>query len=57
LIISSDFKIIFLNESYYLIKIIDMSAIRLVQAAHFIDDQDKLITSGIDGVFIFDVKY
>ncbi|CDW84829.1 UNKNOWN [Stylonychia lemnae] len=35
----------------------DMSSIRLVNFAQFYDAESKLITAGIDGVFIFDVHY
>jgi len=35
----------------------DMSSIRLVNFAQFYDKESKLITAGIDGVFIFDVDY
>jgi hypothetical protein len=34
-----------------------MSTIRLVNFAEFHDSKDKLITAGIDGVFIFDFYY
>jgi hypothetical protein len=48
---------LFLNEVYYVIKQMDMSSIRLVNHALFYDEEDKLITAGIDGVFIFDFLY
>lgn len=36
---------------------LDMSVIRLVNHAHFHDEQDLLITGGINGVFIFNFNY
>lgn len=57
LIVTNDFKMIFLNEALYVIKIMDMSSIRLVSFAMFYDEKNKLITAGIDGVFMFDFCY
>ena len=34
-----------------------MSMIRLVNFVDFFDKENKLITGGIDGIFLFDVKY
>ena len=48
---------LFMNENYIVIKQIDMSCIRLVNFAHFYDSESKLVTGGIDGVFIFDFDY
>jgi hypothetical protein len=36
---------------------LDMSSIRLIKFAQFVDNQDKLICSGIEGTFIFDFNY
>lgn len=55
--ISTDFKMLFLNEQYHLVKELDMSAIRLVSFAEFHDAESKLVTAGIDGVFLFDFVY
>lgn len=57
LVVTSDFKMVFLNEALYVIRILDMNSIRLVSYAAFIDDHSKLITAGIDGVFMFDFCY
>ena len=38
LIVTTDFKMVFLNEALYVIKILDMSSIRLVSYAAFYDD-------------------
>jgi len=58
LIVTSDFKFIFLNELNIVVKPhIDMSAIRLVNHVQFYDEKDLLITGGIDGVFIFNFDY
>lgn len=59
---STEFKLIFINEKCVHIKTIDVSAIRLVKFAYFDDhhendEDDKLICAGIDGVFIFDFIY
>ncbi len=35
----------------------DLSSIRLVNFAEFMDQESKLITAGIDGIFIFDFEY
>lgn len=48
---------IFINETYNIVRQIDMSSIRLVSFASFYDKESKLITAGIDGVFIFDIHY
>ena len=56
-VITADFKMHFLNELLKIVDSIDMSAIRLVNFAYFIDKEDRLVTAGIDGVFIFDFKY
>ena len=34
-----------------------MSAIRLVNFVEFYDKTSKIITGGIDGLFVFDFKY
>ena len=55
-----DFKMYFVNEIYNIISIIDDTSdirFRLVNHALFYDKQDKLLTGGIDGVFIFDFVY
>lgn len=54
---TSDFRMLFLNEVYSLVCTIDMSAIRLVSFVDFHDESSKLITAGIDGIFIFDFCY
>lgn len=56
-VITADFKMHFLNELLKVVDSIDMSAIRLVNFAYFIDKDDRLVTAGIDGVFIFDFRY
>ncbi len=48
---------LFINEMYAMVSELDMSSIRLVNYVEFYDDQSKLITAGIDGVFIFDFVY
>ena len=55
--VTTDFKMVFLNEVYHVIKQFDMSMIRLVNFVDFFDKESKLITGGIDGIFLFDVKY
>lgn len=55
--VTADCKMHFLNELLRVVDSIDMSGIRLVNFAHFIDKDDRLVTAGIEGVFIFDVKY
>ena len=55
--VTSDFRMLFLNEVYALVCTMDMSAIRLVSFVEFHDDSSKLITAGIDGIFIFDICY
>ena len=57
LIISTDFKFIFLNEIFNVIDQCDMSDIRLVSHAYFHDEQDLLITGGVNGVFLFKFQY
>ena len=58
MVITCDFKFIFLNELNIVVKPpIDMSDIRLVTHAHFHDEKDMLITGGIKGVFIFNFNY
>jgi hypothetical protein len=58
LIITSDFKFLFLNELNNLVEPpLDMSSIRLVNHAYFYDELDLLITGGINGVFIFNFNY
>ena len=47
----------FLNEKLKVVDSIDMSAIRLVNFAYFVDKEARLVTAGIDGVFIFDFNY
>jgi WD40 repeat protein len=39
------------------VKELDMSSIRLVSLAEFHDADGKLVTSGIDGTFLFDFDY
>jgi hypothetical protein len=56
-VVTADCKMHFLNELLRVVDSIDMSGIRLVNFAHFIDKDDRLVTAGIEGVFIFDVKY
>jgi hypothetical protein len=48
---------IYINEMYAVVSILDMSAIRLVNFVQFHDEESKLITAGIDGIFIFDFCY
>jgi len=48
---------VFINEMYALVQQLDMSAIRLVNFVEFYDKQSKLVTAGIDGIFIFDFQY
>lgn len=57
LVISKDFKFVFINELYNVVDITDMSEIRLVSNAYFHDDADELIVSGINGAFVFDFQY
>eukprot|EP00347_Sterkiella_histriomuscorum_P004241 403361206 len=57
LLVTADFKMIFINEVYNIVKAQEMNSIRLVNFAHFYDQKNKLITAGIDGVFIFDFSY
>jgi hypothetical protein len=65
--VSNEFKFFFVNEIYNCVKVLDMSTIRLIKFAQFVDDpltspsakvtNDKLICSGIEGTFIFDFWY
>ena len=48
---------IFINEMYAAVSFLDMSAIRLVNFVEFYDEESKMITAGIDGIFIFDFVY
>jgi hypothetical protein len=48
---------LFINEMYFLVHQMDMSSIRLVNFVEFYDEESKLITAGIDGIFIFDFVY
>jgi hypothetical protein len=48
---------LFINEMYHLVTQLDMSAIRLVNFVEFYDKEGKLVTAGIDGIFIFDFAY
>ena len=48
---------LFINEMYHLVSELDMSAIRLVSFAEFYDAESKLVTAGIDGIFLFDFAY
>lgn len=58
LIVTSDFKFIFMNELNIVVQPhIEMSIIRLVNHAHFHDEKDLLITGGNHGVFIFHFDY
>lgn len=57
LVVTADFKLHFLNEILKVVDQLDMSSIRLVNFAEFRDEEDKLITAGIDGVFIFHFNY
>jgi len=58
LLITTDFKFIFLNELNIMIKPpMDMPIIRLVNHAQFYDEQNLLVTGGINGVFIFNFDY
>ena len=57
LIMTSDFKMLFINEMYHLVAQLDMSSIRLVSYVEFYDAESKLITAGIDGIFLFDFVY
>lgn len=57
LIVTSDFKFIFLNNCHNVVKTIDMSYLRLVNEVAFYDEKDLLITAGVDGVFIFKFLY
>ena len=57
MIVTADFKMYFLNELLKVVSHVDMSAIRLVNFAYFCDEDDRLITAGIDGVFVFHFNY
>ena len=57
MVVSTEFKFIFINELNNVVATLDMSHVRLVNYAIFNDSQDQLITAGIDGVFIFDFIY
>ena len=48
---------VFINEMYYMVTVLDMSSIRLVSFVEFYDAESKMITAGIDGIFIFDFAY
>ena len=48
---------LFINEMYSLVTQLDLSSIRLVNFVEFYDSASKLITAGIDGMFIFDFDY
>ena len=59
-IVSSEFKMLFMNEKGYVVNggnPIDMSAIRLVNFVIFDDRKSYCIVGGIDGVFIFNFVY
>jgi hypothetical protein len=55
--VTSDFRLLFINEMYALVAQLDMSAIRLVSFVEFYDLESKLVTAGIDGIFLFDFAY
>lgn len=57
LVITSQFKFIFLNELCYVVTMLDMSELSTVNFVHFNDQQHQLITAGIKGVFIHNFKY
>lgn len=57
MIVTADFKMYFLNELLKVVTHVDMSSIRLVNFAYFSDKDNRLITAGIDGVFIFTFNY
>jgi hypothetical protein len=57
MIVTADFKMYFLNELLKVVTHVDMSSIRLVNFAYFSDKDNRLITAGIDGVFIFNFNY
>jgi predicted phosphatase len=57
MIVTADFKMYFLNELLKVVTHVDMSSIRLVNFAYFSDKDSRLITAGIDGVFIFHFNY
>jgi hypothetical protein len=57
LIVTTEFKMIFLNENCQLIRTLDTSAIRLVNFVYFDDQNNRLLTAGIDGVNLFDLFY
>lgn len=57
-IVTSDFKFIFMNELYNIVKpAIEMKQIRLVNFVEFYDEKDLMITAGNEGVFIFKFDY
>jgi WD40 repeat protein len=61
-VVSTEFKLIFLNEFCKHVRTIDLSVIRLVNFIYFddrheLDKDDRLVCSGIDGTFIFDFVY
>ena len=57
LVITSQFKFIFLNELGHVVTMLDMSDLAAVNFAHFNDKQSQLVTAGIKGVYIHNFKY
>ena len=57
LVITSQFKFIFLNELCYVVTMLDMSELSTVNFVHFNDKQSQLVTAGIKGVYIHNFRY
>ena len=57
-VISTDFKIHVFNEHLILIRQLPLK-IRLIQYVYFLEEENKLITAGVDGCFLFnlDIEY
>lgn len=57
LVVTADFKMYFINELQRVVDTLDMSHDRLVNHVYLNDKNDKLITAGIRGVFLYDFVY
>lgn len=57
MLITSEFKMLFINELHNIVTTLDMSAVRLINFAHFNDKQDQVIIAGIEGVNIYKFRY
>jgi WD40 repeat protein len=54
--LSTDFKLYVFNEHFNMIGWLPLN-IRLVHFAHFCEEKSMLITAGIDGCFMFKIRF